>query len=470
MSRALNSNSSISILGAFRNSTVFGDFVNTINRDDVIRSDILAAGIIDKKSLTDVARINMFIIEKPYDYVKADNRTNKTLASSVVVVGIQENSAQRDITLYFKILPEYKPNVIPTYKCSFFNTTSSEWDESGCDEPVYNEVHDRYECSCHHLTSFALIWLPKSPDYLTSQDITSLIFQSISIISFIAVIIHSLTLRLLNSPMSLRAFDLLPLISSASTTLLFIFYIALGMTVYTRIPITSSTTTPCFTSASVLMFFVYFFLIFMFCVKISVGYFNYLRFVLLFPEPSRRKLLIMLIISFFISITLTSFAAGFNSNSSYNITQLQGNKLCWFNKDVIHYFMTIPVGIFLLLSLIMIILVGKHIIDHVRRSTSPHQSHIRMKRCVIVLLSSCVTQGVGWSFGPLILITNPTSQEVFGWLFVIFNGLEGLWCIFLYIIIRSQRMDEQIRIRSQKTLTKTTRSSSVNSKKEFAML
>jgi hypothetical protein len=184
----------------------------------------------------------------------------------------------------------------------------------------------------------------------------------------------------------------------------------------------------------------------MFCVKTSIGFFNYLRFVHLFPEPSFRKLYLLLIISFFISIAWTSFAAGFNSNSSFHITQLQGNKLCWFTQDVVYYFMTIPVGIFLILNFITISFVAKRIIDHVRLATSPHQSYDRMQRCVLVLLSSCVTQGLGWLFGPFITFVDSTTANVLGWLFVIFNGLEGLWTILLYIIIRSQHMDEPKRV------------------------
>jgi len=200
----------------------------------------------------------------------------------------------------------------------------------------------------------------------------------------------------------------------------------------------------------------------MFCAKTSVGYFNYLRFVYLFPQPSFRRLFILLTISFFISIGWVSFAAGFNSNSSFNITQLYPYKLCWFTRDVIYYFLTIPVCIFLLLNFITIIFVAKHIINHARHATSPHQSYERMKRCVLVLLSSCVTQGIGWLFGPFISFVSPTGGEVLEWFFIVFNGLEGLWSILLYIIIRAQRIDEQKRVTAAAEIT---RSSSISANK-----
>ena len=193
--------------------------------------------------------------------------------------------------------------------------------------------------------------------YFLAQDIASLVFQSVSICCFLIVIIHVVYTRIFNPKMSLRARDCLSLISSASTTFLFIFYIALGTTVYTS-PETKNTQV-CFLSASVLMFLVYFFLIFMFCIKTSIAYFTYINFVHLFPAPSFRKLYITMISSFVISITYVAFAAGFNSNSSFGITQLYVKKICWFTQRVIHYFVTIPICACLLLNIIMLIFVVK---------------------------------------------------------------------------------------------------------------
>ena len=452
VARQPDQGNNVIVLGASFNRDVGGEVVDSTNRDQVLKKNVSTAAVISNTSLIGVKSLNILIINTPTIFETLDNVTNKKLASSVVVASlVAEDSTPRriNISLFFQVLTEYRPNASADYFCSFFDDRAHQWNSSGCTTPRLNAEFDRFECSCDHLTSFALIWLPQSAltntssSTLNTQDIASLVFQSLSILCFLAIVVHASITRFTNSSVRLSAYQLLPLISTASTMVLFVFYIALGMTVYTRKP--DSTATRCFTSASVLMFFFYFFLIFMFCVKTSVGYFNYLRFVLLFPEPSFRKLLRMLIISFFIAGIWVSFAAGFNSNSSYNINQLYQRKLCWFSSNVIHYFLTIPVCLFLSVSIITLILVARSIITHVRAATTSHESYERMKRCVLVLLSSSVTQGIGWLFGPLISLVNPSAGNVLGWFFVIFNGLEGFWSIILYLIIRTKRLDESKR-------------------------
>ena len=429
--------------GAAFTRNIGGAFINTFNKEYVLSSNLSAGAILSNKSLTDVTSLNMLIIDEPSAFTNSDNSSNKTLASPIIMATVQRNntiSSFINISLYFRVLDEYKPNVPATYLCSFYDAGTLKWNESGCTVPLYNQQFDRYECSCNHLSTFALIWLPQSSltsssRTLDAQDITSLVFQSISIISFLAVIIHAIVIRIRDPSMGLRAYDLIPLISCASATLLFIFWIALIMTVYTKT--SSENETKCFLSSSILMFFVYFFLIFMFCVKTSVLYFNYLRFVHLPSQPPFQKLLIMLLISFFISITWVAFAAGLNPYSSIQITRLYAYKACWFTNDVIYFFLIIPVCLFLVINIIIAILVTIRMINRIRHGTSSYQTYQRMKRCAIILLLSCITQGIGWLFGPFISFIIPTAENVLQWFFIIFNGLEGLWSILVYIISRS---------------------------------
>ncbi|CAM2725241.1 unnamed protein product [Rotaria socialis] len=434
------------ILGASFLTGSGGEIISTLNVSNVTHSYLSAAAIVSDKSLIGATSLNILIIDKPTTYENVSTSTEQRVASSVIVVGIQRGdptAVRFAVSLYFQVLPDFEPKVPADYFCSFYDTSNHIWNDSGCTKPIFKNLLNRYECSCNHTTTFALIWLPKVPltRYLNSQDIASLVFQSISICCFIAVIIHAIVIRFRDPIMSLQTNDLPPLMSCAVTMILFIFFIALAMTTYTKT--SSEDQTSCFLSSSVLMFFVYFFIIFMFCIKTSVAYFNYLRFVCLFPQPSYRRLFVMILISFFISIIWVSVAAGLNSNPSYNITQLYPYKFCWFTRGVIYYFLTIPAGVFLLINTIVFIRVALCIINHARQATSPHQLYKRMKQCVIILLLSSATQGIGWLFGPFLTFINSEAGNILGWFFVIFNGLEGLWVILLYIVIRSLRMDKQ---------------------------
>jgi hypothetical protein len=70
---------------------------------------------------------------------------------------------------------------------------------------------------------------------------------------------------------------------------------------------------------------------------------------------------------------------------------------------------------------------------------------IRRKRCMYVLLASASTQGFGWLLGPVISFASPSAANVLGWFFIIFNGLEGLWAILIYIIIEKEGLNRSRR-------------------------
>ncbi|CAF0812413.1 unnamed protein product [Adineta ricciae] len=437
------------ILGASFSRGIGGDIVDTKNKENVTRSNISAAAIVNRESLVGVTSLQVIIIDKPTDYEHADNKTNKTILSSVIVVNLERNRSSvtpLQISLYFNPLEEYQPNGSGIHLCSYLNTTTSTWNETGCSSALFSEKHNRYECTCNHTTSFALVWLPTSLETmnytkeLDAQDITSLIFQLASIICFLIILTHATATRIIQPMRSIPALNLLPLISTASSTILFIFFIALSLTVYTQTA--SSDQIVCFPTSIVLMFITYFLLIFMFCAKTITGYFYFLRFVRLFPQPTHRRLYLMLLLSFLIACVFVSFAIGFYIRLSDQIIRLYPYKLCWFNRPSIYYFMTIPIGLSLITNLVTISFVAKSIITHARNAATSKQISERLKRCVIVLLSSCIFQGLGWIFGPLISFVNPMAGNVLTWLFIIINGLEGVWSVILYVLIRLQRLDE----------------------------
>lgn len=461
------------VLGASFRNGIGGQIVYTSNKESLVKSNISAAAIVDQEYLDSATSLNMLIINNPIGYEYIDSTTaNATLVSSVIIACLQRNNSDVSndgivISLYFQLLEQYKRNDSDLYVCSFYDS-GSKWNQSGCSEGIYNEEYDRYECRCNHLTSFALIWLPQSLSTNSSkqfdaQDIASLVFQGLSIICFIIIMTHATCTRIAKTSTPMQAINLLPLISTASTTILFICFIILSMIVYFQT--SSSNQTLCFTSSMILMFILYFLLIFMFCVKTSVGYFYYLRFVRLFPKPSYRRLFIMLTISFVVSLLCVLLAIGFHIKSVFDIIQLYPYKLCWFTRNVIYYFLTIPIGIFLLLNIITIVLVSKSTVHYVRNGATTQQKHTRLKRCVVVLLSSCVTQGIGWFVGPFISFVSPLAGNILSWIFIIFNGLEGLWSILLYISIRLQHIDKERTVSAAKEILKSTTTTSSKNKK-----
>jgi hypothetical protein len=484
------------VIGASFKQTVGGTVVDTANKNNVTNSNLTAAGIVTLTSLQEVSSFNILIINNPTTYQNIDNTSNKTLVSSIVIATINRyntnNSMTTIIQLFFQVIQTLPTQTtIDEYSCVFYDSTISQWNDDGCSKPTYNPTFDRYECSCSHLTSFALIWLPQTSSSqqgnntstvvkLDAQDIASITFQVASIVCFLAIVIHGIIVRILHPQDYVQPKNLLPLISCGITMVLFVFYIALGLTVYTRYAqsnvsnnssnqgrtivvenyngknllsdpnarAASPSTTPspnipdlCLPKELALAFIVYFLIIFMFCAKTSVGIYNYRHFVLLFPQPNRRNLFITLAISFLIAIICMIIAASVNSNASYDITGIFQGKICWFTAKVIHYFLTIPICLFLAANLIMIFFVAKCMIHHIRDANTDRSRYTRRRNCIIVLLSSCVTQGLGWIFGILISV-NPNSADALGWLFVIFNGLEGVWAILLYIVVRNEHMED----------------------------
>jgi hypothetical protein len=162
------------VLGASSYRDIDGQMIDTSNEDYIINSDLLAAAIINYESLISVTSLNMLIIKKPFDSINTVDSTNKTIVSSIIVVSVHNRasfiSAPTHISLYFKILPEYRSNVNAKYLCSFYDTQNLIWNEIGCTKPFYVAAYDRYECSCNHLTTFALIRLPNASqsNYLAS--------------------------------------------------------------------------------------------------------------------------------------------------------------------------------------------------------------------------------------------------------------------------------------------------------------
>ena len=166
------------VLGASTSGSGNGTIVDTSNRESITNSIISTAAIISNESLTGVTYISMLIIDNPIQYRRIDNTSNKTLASSIIVATVQRdpNITQQsmNISLFFQVLDEFKSNFTNIdYYCSFYDANNSQWNESGCTKPIYNSRWNRYECSCNHLTSFALVASSQTANVTTEPTSTT---------------------------------------------------------------------------------------------------------------------------------------------------------------------------------------------------------------------------------------------------------------------------------------------------------
>ena len=161
-------------LGAYFTHDAGGGIVNTSNEYNIVNTNITAAAIFSNQSLVNVTYARMFIIDIPTTYQIMNVSNRMTLASSVIVVSVERNSSQStpmNISLYFQPLDGYGPAIGAAYSCVFYDRNSMQWNESGCIKPLYNMLFNRYECSCNHLSTFALVSLSNSALCLSSSEI-----------------------------------------------------------------------------------------------------------------------------------------------------------------------------------------------------------------------------------------------------------------------------------------------------------
>jgi len=169
------------VLGISFQSNFGGQLIRNSNQHHIIDSKLSVAAIISPDSLIGVTHLNMLVIDKPAYYHRFTNSINQRIVSSVIVAKIQRNTSFSDrmnISLYFTKQSEYVFNdtFAGYFICSYYETSTLDWNESGCTLPIYNAVFDRYECNCNHLTTFALLYrIDPSPStsYSTLESVTS---------------------------------------------------------------------------------------------------------------------------------------------------------------------------------------------------------------------------------------------------------------------------------------------------------
>jgi hypothetical protein len=150
MAQSISQSTNVTTLGAFYTHNVGGQIIDSTNENNISNWNLTAGAIIHKESLAGITFVSMLIIDIP------------TNSSSLSLM---------NISLYFQVLPDYRPSVAAIYSCSFYDLNQSRWNQSGCTTPLFNAPLNRYECSCNHLSTFALVWSPSIPCDIYTQVI-----------------------------------------------------------------------------------------------------------------------------------------------------------------------------------------------------------------------------------------------------------------------------------------------------------
>lgn len=158
-------NRNTTILGGVFNRKKSGQIMDGDSRNRLLNSNVSVAAFFSNSALIDVKSINILIIDKLSYYETLDQTDGQRLVSSIVIANLQRNNTNNtkaSISLMFQILNEYN-NLFTggSYRCSFYNHKNLKWDDTVCSLPFYNAANDRYECTCDHLSTFALIWSPR---------------------------------------------------------------------------------------------------------------------------------------------------------------------------------------------------------------------------------------------------------------------------------------------------------------------
>lgn len=139
-----------------------GQIIQTQNLVNTINANTSAAAFIDPQSLVDATNLNMLIIDQASTYKNLNTSNGYNLASSVIVASLSRNSSSTlnptNISLYFRVLDQYRPPVTATYICAFYDLNNSSWNSFGCVAPQFNSNLNLYQCSCNHLSTFSLLW------------------------------------------------------------------------------------------------------------------------------------------------------------------------------------------------------------------------------------------------------------------------------------------------------------------------
>ncbi|CAH3165266.1 unnamed protein product, partial [Pocillopora meandrina] len=348
------------------------------------------------------------------DSVPVDKiRFAKTYNILSATIWPRNNTFRKDVTLRFRNLAD-----APNRSCVFWNTLKNSWSGQGCLLTSRNESYT--ECSCNHLTHFAVLMqfdkgtsskvLPETDE--KALKILTYVGSSFSLVGITLTIISYAVLTDMRGPLSQIRVSLVASLGAGQM----IFLTGSGAV---------ENKSACVTVAA----FVQYFLMAAFCWMLIEGVYLYLFVVKVYNISDKMKVshgfswgLPALVVS-----TSLSIAAG----TGPGIKSYVSEKFCWMSSTngMIWIFVVFVVLIELLNTLILVRVIKEMMIMQHAKDKNREQIRLGVRACVVMI----PLLGITWLFGLL-----SPLHKAFAYIFTIFNSTQGFLIFLLHCVRNSE--------------------------------
>ncbi|XP_073251283.1 adhesion G protein-coupled receptor L4-like [Porites lutea] len=414
--------------GVYDNSSQFdlfepgGQNYIKIPSEDFSRNGSIFLGVIYKRLQ------ELFLVNQTNTMV---NKTSKSLNTMIMSATIDPHPStlQRNVTLVFS-------NVMKATRkreCVFWNFLEDSpvgWSGQGCHVKWLND--SRTECSCNHLTHFAvLMQFDTDSELKTGQssrlqkkdekvlNILTYLGLTLSLVGIIATIICYAFLTDIKAPLSQIRISLVASLGVGQI----IFLAGIGATENKGV---------CVTAAALIQYF----LMAAFCWMLMEGIYLYLFVVKVYNVSSKMKICHGISWGFpaaMVTLSL-SVAAGMDG-----ITSFVSDEFCWISSSngLIWIFISFVLAIEIINLLILVRVIREMTRMEQTKDNQVEQIRLGIRACVVLI----PLLGVTWLFGAL-----SSTHKAFAYIFVIFNSTQG-FSIFLLHCVRNSEIRERFKRR-----------------------
>ncbi|XP_027056195.1 adhesion G-protein coupled receptor D1-like [Pocillopora damicornis] len=338
----------------------------------------------------------------------------------------RSNTFRKNVTLKFKNLVD-----APKRSCVFWNTSKNSWSGQGCLLTSRNQSHT--ECSCNHLTHFAVLMQfdrGTSGIVLTKTDekaleILTYVGLSFSLVGISLTIISYAVLTDMSGPLSQIRVSLVASLGAGQI----IFLTGSGAV---------ENKSACVTVAA----FVQYFLMAAFCWMLIEGVYLYLFVVKVYNIDDKMK--VSHGFSWGLPAVVVSISLGIAAGTGPGIKSYISANFCWMSSSngMIWIFVVFVVLIELLNTLILVRVIKEmKNMQHAKDKIS-EQMRLGVRACVLMI----PLLGITWLFGLL-----SPMHKAFAYIFTIFNSTQGFLIFLLHCVKNSK-----IRSRFKRRITGAT--------------